>query len=573
MARLLRKIAVGLAVSCAVAPVGVKPLSLGPARVRLAESDEKYIVADSLTCSSDYIVEGYGCVSAELADYGIDKGAYLLGSKASQALMISENANRVYLYVYSSSADKFYNMVSISDNREIDPADPDTYIEDFQDRSLRLVSYSYDGYFRKYLIDDYTPSLGSGGARAYTVRELWNTEHRDDMTYIMEVGLTFLLTRDVNTGTDKTQALNVRHVVIDSKMLAFDTTRQSGAMSHEYDQHYYVAFNFLPEKGNEIDDIVKMRVSYNAYEYSCLTSIEDVPGSTYTHFMDNFHGVTTCTGLIRKDVEKKRVQYVEQGEFTIKSHLGFFATKTYKWNTIQKVAEYEYATNEIKGYKWLAHFLTNTFYASSVTNRDITTRYDGGLLDISRHNWVNQAMSTTPKKYTVGASYYQNFDLYADNAYSVSSTYERIEDKAKPVEVSDLTILDIWYLEEGAVKHSIVVDKYDNSKGHIESQTPPTEGIIAEIQRWFTSQFGAIFNKLGQLLAKYWWVALILALFIVIPLFNVLVSAITTLPKIVKTLLYILFSPFWLIYWIFKGLKWLFTRPTAKQWAPEEKRK
>ena len=107
-----------------------------------------------------------------------------------------------------------------------------------------------------------------------------------------------------------------------------------------------------------------------------------------------------------------------------------------------------------------------------------------------------------------------------------------------PVNVEDLSILRLWYEEDGAIKEAIVVDTYTDSNGTDNIWDPS----VTDFATWLSN-------------IKNWWnqnwriVVAIIAAIVLLPIIIAFFPAVITVLKTIITL------PFKLIKWLFGKAK------------------
>ena len=121
----------------------------------------------------------------------------------------------------------------------------------------------------------------------------------------------------------------------------------------------------------------------------------------------------------------------------------------------------------------------------------------------------------------------------------VSSELQNLLNKEQmPVNVEDLSILRLWYEEDGAIKEAIVVDTYTDSNGTDNIWDPS----VTDFATWLSN-------------IKNWWnqnwriVVAIIAAIVLLPIIITFFPAVITLLKTIITL------PFKLIKWLFSPSK------------------
>ena len=132
-------------------------------------------IATDDICSNDYVLDGYGCVTGELLDYGYDLAKYTFNVFTNnQLLNLSDDidTNSVYLYIYRTDISKIYDHVSLS---QADSEDDDV----FYDYKLKPISISEDGHFVKYKVDNI--NLKNQSKRRYLVRYLYILETHETL--------------------------------------------------------------------------------------------------------------------------------------------------------------------------------------------------------------------------------------------------------------------------------------------------------------------------------------------------------------------------------------------------------
>ncbi len=124
-------------------------------------------VATSEICNNDYVVDGSGCVSGELTDYGYDLSKFTFNIFTNNQLInLADNVvtNSVYLYIYRTNVSKVYDRVSISQS---DNASNDI----FEEYPIKPLSISADGHYVKYKVEGI--NVKEQQTRRYMVRYLY----------------------------------------------------------------------------------------------------------------------------------------------------------------------------------------------------------------------------------------------------------------------------------------------------------------------------------------------------------------------------------------------------------------
>lgn len=380
-------------------------------------------------CNSDLIKPGYGCVSGELKDYGIYEDKYSLGlDSASRMLMLSEDLNKgnVYIYVYRADSGVDYDLIDLSTSLDMD--DAGEYVESFRTGiELELVSESVSGFLCKYLIKGLTCS-NDDPVRRYAVRQVYSTSG-DSIDSIIPVAMQYIVQRGAD-GAYYSAVDSMNLNIVTDKEVFFSLMNKDKKMF----QDYTIAFNTQIDLAN----IVKAEIVYDYQDFSCSTTIKNTIGDTaFSGLKNGFQGTKTCqSGTIEKGatqsgvvklVEKNSVEFKARGSAfgawtgTLPGLFNYLGSKkVYSWQTIEEIDSS--MPDAFQSYKWLLHF---------------SDPADSGFWFF--FDWHS--------------GFFPGFENY----YQVKNARE----------VSQASILQLWYEDSGLIKKAIIADSYTDTTGNI----------------------------------------------------------------------------------------------------------
>ncbi len=457
--------------------------------------------------NGDYVIdEKTGSVCEELTSYGFDLVAYQTGFYLSdKAFMLSESykLDKLYFYVYVTDEKRNFNKIDIatkySNGGSVD-VDENTYSWETYD--ILLSSFSPNEKIRKYEVIGLTPLDNPN--RSYAVRQIYSA---DD---VLGVGCTYIC------NGDQTQVLRQNMITITDKVVYFNLLNLEGWMKPKI--FYYCAFNL----NVELKNITRIRVVYDTYKYvmteyptiwdspehndQMVVNFGDNSFDGINHFLTNFKGMDSfCpNSLVEPTIEKDVEQLIDAGEsYEFNSYNGWFRKKTYKWDSIMDLSSYEFEN----------------------PNKDVIDNYQWAFMFGSKDGYELTRMAEAHHS-DIGDKRSQSVDNFVD--------------------IKDLSVMDIWYEEQGEIRHAIVADSYTSSSGHADIHNPNDDGFLQQLKE-FINWVGKHFLEI---------IFSIIGLVIGLPLLITLFPYIIKIIALIITLVFkIVFSPILLISYLIKKRK------------------
>lgn len=529
MTGLLKKISVCLAISAFVSPVAVRHYAAGefPNVVIRKQNDyQDFYKSSDTVCAGDYIKSAdgiaYGCVTGELNDYGIDTAMYSVGVKSqSEIVMFAENETNVYLYVYSPDPTIGYDRADISTSLVPDDetAQPDDFVESWRTYSLSLVSVSSSGFLRKYLIDGLKPL--STLPRRYVVREIYEYEHRTDEAYFIKKPTEYMIQKDIVTGQINTQVKSLFSIDIDG-VGAFqlinskydhwlDSSGSIKMYAHQFLQSSYMLFN----TDYPISDLRRVELTYDWKEYTCGTDIKIKTLGNAEDFRTGFKGMSSCKrniDILQAGTEQK---IIEPKEYTVEVYQQFVKKVKVTWNTITDLSNAEERSKfngdvDLDKYRW-GVFFQNVSFSTNVGDKT--------------------SLAKVPLNDIHFTDAYQNMDVVSYNGAR---------------EVDGVSILTLWFMENGAIRKAIATDVYKNADINKPISNPTVTFDLFQSIKNFFGWFG---QNIGTV------VLIITAIFLLIA-FPIIVSLLKAGMTLVQSIIVVAKAPFKFVKWLFTPMKW-----------------
>ncbi len=482
--------------------------------------------------NGDYSKEGYGSVTDELEDYGIQNlSLYNAGLvEQSTGLMFSETEENVYFYTYDVNKRTNYDAISVAFDVNISGSVDLEINPDFQNYKIELVSRSSNFYLCKWKILGFQPNLESN--HIYYSRQLTNSAG--------EV-LPAVLSYQYDAEQKQSLCTYETYLEITNKKVAWqllpgsltDTDDQTRAS-----QYHYVVFNTSDD--NAIDNLTKVEIEYKANYFGGLSTLTTSTHQGYTPiFSINDVTQTNILDIWNEQEETYFTFDINNGQ-TIKQTIepsivnhnytsGFWFWKhNYNWSfsTIDKVANLDsdlWSTSDISQYKWFVQFRKNDFKVqlpSYLCGPGITPTLQAS------------------DRYLFGGPDYSLIFNTTDLIGSVKNLDFESNKENMPIDINDFSILRLWYESDGEIKNSIVVDTYSDSNGTDNIWDPEVEDFAT----WLSN-------------IKNWWnqnwriVVAIIAAIVLLPIIIAFFPAVITVLKTIITL------PFKLIKWLFGKAK------------------
>ncbi len=255
-------------------------------------------VATAPVCNGDYVIDGKGCITAELKEGKFDLEALYNDGINRVVNVIDDKVNNVYVYIFRTDITKNYDMISISNSMNVDTSVTDKvgYIEEFYNYPIKPISISSDGHLIKYKIDGIKINQDKDSNRRYLVRELFNSENDEDLNNVFYSSENEFRINRYN----EVLVYDKNLVVITDKKVGYDLIMSSPTQrdSVAY-QNYFMFFN-VDEKTQKILEenkafLSEANVSYRYFDYvgaveyeiSLWNGVEDFLVSDYTTFYGN----------------------------------------------------------------------------------------------------------------------------------------------------------------------------------------------------------------------------------------------------------------------------------------------
>ena len=550
--------------------------------------------------NGDLSLDGIGSVSQELDDYGYD--SFMMNAGLTLAnpggLMFAEtNQGKLYIYAYDSQARISFDKVSISFNSTTDKKGnliPDTS-NSFVEKDIKLVSVSSNFRLTKWEVLDFKGDMSK--PHIYTGRELIDIDKKDSMDGILPCTVQYTY----DSASNATKQDITDYITITDKVVAWQSIQQdrfrgnftsvdTGGSYPDYypdlednnlidkakfKQIHYVAFN--TDNDPNMEKLEKIEIQYKAQHFYGKSTIggksnpqNNVNEVTEKNFQDVFnegekHIVDITTPLNENESVNGLVHTAiieasdEETTYTFDNGL-VFGNKKYEWkfkplSTVEEIKEMNPAeivlpNKDTDNKKWFVNFLTNDYIIG--VPMEIVTSYGDSGIDAPTFN----------VKYVDGFNYYfglnkneVTWDSYKNNQggirFDFTNNYQ-YDISQSPIDITDLTIVRLWYLQDGDIKEAIVVDTYTNSKGTsniLDSHVLTPEELLQMIADWF--------NKIFDWIKNNWqWLVAVLVIVICIPLIVALCAFVPQIFSLIKyigkALLWIITAPFKLIIWLFK---------------------
>ena len=482
--------------------------------------------------NGDYSAIGYGSVSEELKQYGVDVISYNAGlGTSSRPLLISESNNAVYIYTYDLNSSLNYDKISISFDTTInDSGFVDIDIDpNFLTYDIMPVSTSSTKRLTKWKIENYTPDLSK--SHIYYARELINSATNDIFPAVM--------TYQYNADTKEFKCDLENYVEITNKQVAWQLIPTNDGLK----QLHYVIFNTSIDE--QIDYLTKIELSYKANYIGGITDLEaDQKGYnsdviTAYNFKNKFSRLSISEPInngqeIKVQVEPERKIYTYNSQFWIwkQNETWIVDTLTTIDELLELNPEQVLSNVDVSGYKWFVNFREDEMSASVPSNTQ-TYYSDTGL---------SQLIYNFYDRYVIGLKNDQVGKYFGDplDMSGYYTDFERVEDRNNyttdnmAVDVNDLTILRLWFYYQGEEHEAIAVDTYTTSQGTgniLDPDVMTFQDWLAKVQAWW----------------QKWWTAIVAVIAGVI----LLPIIVTFFPTVLTILKFVITAPFKIVKWLF----------------------
>lgn len=485
--------------------------------------------------NGDYSKEGYGSVTSELEDYGIENLNLYNAGLVTQScgLMFSETEENVYFYTYDTNARTNYNQISIAFDVSVSGSVDLELNPDFRVYNIELVSRSSNFYLCKWKINGFTPNLDSN--HIYYARELFS-DNNDILPCVM--------TYQYDAVNKLSVCQYKTYVDITSKKVAWQNIPgASDSDINTFTQYHYVVFSTSID--DVMDNLAKIELEYKAYKFGGLSTLR-ASESSFGVPVSSVNDVTNANYInaFNKSGDQYSQEYLNNGDYIKKTiepetivhdytSTVWFQKYNYEWEfkTIDKVSNLDgdlWSNSEINQYTWFVNFASNevgfgliNHMSGTIATQADDSRYFFGQNDpykLTRNGWGNN---------------YNSADEFVS-----AELQNLLNEEQMPVNVEDLSILRLWYEEDGAIKEAIVVDTYTDSNGTDNIWDPS----VTDFATWLSN-------------IKNWWnqnwriVVAIIAAIVLLPIIIAFFPAVITVLKTIITL------PFKLIKWLFSPSK------------------
>lgn len=452
--------------------------------------------------NGDYSVKGKGSVTDELTSYGVDTFNYSLGVKDSTILTVSESNNCVYVYLYSKIKSIDYDKISLCaySTNVIDRI--------FTEYEMFCVSYNVNKTLSKYEIINLDPSESY---HSYTVREAYVNSNKGDMNYIIGSSCSVAFNPDNKKSTTvREDCVNVTNKVVAYELALPDEHNDQSTVY----QSNYCAFSI----DRNIEDITKVNVGYYSQKFGGVTNISTKWGDDhvfpYLVNQDLFYKFDSNNRKVGSKEYHNEVIGSKEQEIIIYKPGDIFKwfSSSFDTSTIKKISDID---------------LSKFSGSESIDSFQYLLRFDLTKFKIGYAYTSNQFATIAP-------------DLFA----TPISGYSFVESNA-PIQVTDFTIFQLWFLEKGEEKDVIVVDSYSDTIGGNQIQDPTHDDVWSQIM-------SKIVQSLKQFLfwlMNNWWAWLIVGI-LLLPVAYPVAKIVWFLLKIIA---YIISLPFKLLIHLFGG--------------------
>ena len=466
--------------------------------------------------NGDYSLKGYGSVTEELNSYGIDVFSYQLGTKENKALMISESEKNVYVYIYNRTGYSNYDKVSLAYYYGEAQYCPSLDSRDlvWEEMTIQLVSFDSTSMLQKYLIKELSFE-GNTQFRSVYVREIYNNKNRQEQSYIFSVGMVY----QYNPNTRQSKVDTEETIVVTRKKVAYEIYPQAENGIDSIWQRSYVAFS----TDKKMDDLIEVKLKYNGFNYSAYTNI---PLNSSSNEWDLKKAIQDFSSALTNknvydEVDSKRYfakgKIFQDEQVSIKNEKinlsysnGFLWSKTtgnWSYNTIEKTSNLKE-----KGVSLSDTSILDYDYVVSFDNRKVDCfTFGTGHYKVlwNEYHSVGGIMVglVGNQKGSQDILYNLTWNPFATPSFKEESiTHEVIQENTmrsdnQMLEVEDCTLLEFHYLDNGAIKHAIVVDTYNDSVGGDQFQDNNTDNVIDDIRDKFQNNF--VFNGLEDFFKSF----------------------------------------------------------------------
>lgn len=332
-----------------VIAIVASPLTLEPTIMSFQKMD-----------NGDFSVKGYGSVTEELQKNEIS----IEDSGEAKFKMFAENLeqDRCYVYIFDNVMSKDWEYISLSIGKD----ETGEFSNNFKSYPITKVSYNEENKHVKYLINNLKPSSSSLETHYYTLREFV----KNDGKSVMKIASTYesIMGED---GLRYSQTSIERSVVISDKTTGY-VLIDSSITGNKNTIDYYIAFN-TPKELGDLGDLIEAVISYDYFEFTCITNIGWKIGEVLSHFQKNYKQFESCysDGVEKKTEETNKIIAVEK-KFDSYIYYKGFSKRSFSFPTIGKASEAQNVKDFVKDYDWIVHFSKLSIGLSNSTYGGLT---------------------------------------------------------------------------------------------------------------------------------------------------------------------------------------------------------
>lgn len=466
--------------------------------------------------NGDTSAPGYGSVTDELTDMGINVNEYQIGIKTeNQFLKCSESDSSIYLYVYLNQSNSFntFNMCSAGIyNGEISEWANQGYKNiSWTNVKIEPVSFDETGKLVKYKLIDI--AVNKDVDHVYVFREIYDSNNRENMSYVLKVGLLYMY----NSDLDLTRILSEETLTITNKIVAYqlypytDLVDSNNVYSALYER-LYTGFSISDLPSNYgLNDLFDATITYDPVYYGGYTDIplNYVKEETFGGFSwncakeyDKAIGSVSLKDHWSKDVfykeftEKNIVKTVEHSEVKItyeeKNNTALWGidynnvafrngTNTLTYDTIQNKNDMDQnLINSDEELKKCDYFISFENRPINCFSQFQVERWDTGLAGepYGRTSSVGNIF-IGPKEgqyngfteWWIGTRVPEINNEYCSKNMSFDTTSDHT---GMLVEANNVSVLHLTFKNDTGVLSAIAVDKYDDTIGQKPIQDDST---------------------------------------------------------------------------------------------------
>lgn len=476
-----------------------------------AVKDDYYLMENK-----DVTLTGYGSVTEELKEAGIDVDSYKVGFKQNDEFLLCQESNdEIYLYYYFVKPEDFrnYDYVSVA---LYDGAIADWEFNikkmNWTDLKLEIVSYDDSKTLVKYKIEDV--KIDKTEDHVYLFREIFNHYKKDQVSYQLKVGMLYAYNSQRDQFVVKSeQTISIRNKVVGYQLYPYtDLTDATGNKYSALYQRSYTGFSLADIPNNEkVNDLIDVTLTYNPTYYGGYTTIPlNYTGQGSFGFMWNMArewdkkiGDLDVYKNMDKSIIYQEykpgaiVKTVEHEDITVtykESDTGFGSwsfndvkfengTDSLKYNTIESKADVDpdiiTSNPKLENCDWFVSFDNRPISCLS----NFTFNMVGAVYqDIKSHGNIFVGVDSASTPNTDTQFFWCGKQLKITNEWAKKNIkFDSTNYKGMMVKSDDVSILHLTYKTDTGVNDAIAVDTYDKTTGQIVIQDDTT---ISDFDRW-----------------------------------------------------------------------------------------